>query len=76
MSAAQTGGTACAVLNGANEAAVTLFLQDCIVFGQIPELVRYALEHVKPIQNPTLDEILQADADARSAVGEAYQHLK
>ena len=76
MEAAQTGGTACAVLNSANEAAVELFLQDRIVFGRIPELVRYALDHVKPLQSPTLDEILQADADARDAVREAYQHLK
>ena len=76
MQAAKTGGTACAVLNGANEAAVELFLQDCIVFGQIPELVRFALEHVSPKQSPTLDEILQADAEARAAVREAYQHLK
>ena len=53
-----------------------LFLQDRIVFGQIPELVRFALEHVSPKQSPTLDEILQADAEARAAVREAYQHLK
>ena len=76
MQAAKTGGTACAVLNGANEAAVELFLQDRIVFGQIPELVGYALEHVAVVQEPSLDQILRADADARAAVGEAYQHLK
>ena len=75
MEAAQIGGTACAVLNGANEAAVNLFLNDKIVFGQIPELVEHALHHVSVVQNPTLEEILQADADARIAVEEAYQHL-
>ena len=76
MEAAKTGGTACAVLNGANEAAVALFLQDKIVFGQIPELVEAALHQVPVQQNPTLEQVLQADADARDAVREAYQHLK
>ena len=76
MEAAKTGGTACAILNGANEAAVNLFLQEKIVFGQIPELVSAALEHVASVQQPSLEEILQADALARTAVGEAYQHLK
>ena len=56
-------------------AAVNLFLNDKIVFGQIPELVEHALHHVSVVQNPTLEEILQADADARIAVEEAYQHL-
>lgn len=76
MDAAKTGGTACAVLNGANEAAVKLFLQDQIVFGQIPELVERALDQIPVIQKPVLEEILQADTQARAAVMEAYGHLK
>ena len=76
MDAAKTGGTACAVLNGANEAAVSLFLQEKIVFGQIPELVERALERIPVLQNPGIGEILQADDQARAAVMEAYRHLK
>lgn len=76
MEAAKAGGTACAVLNGANEAAVALFLKDEIVFGQIPELVEEAMKKVKSVEDPTLDDILQADADARAAVREAFQQLK
>ena len=75
MNAAKIGGTACAILNGANEAAVELFLHDKIVFGQIPELVSYAQEHTSVIQNPTLEEILEADRAAREAVREAFDRL-
>ena len=75
MDAARAGGTACAVLNGAGEAAASLFLQDKIVFGQIPELVEYALERLPVRRDPSLEEILKADAQARAAVAERYQHL-
>ena len=75
MDAARAGGTACAVLNGAGEAAASLFLQDKIVFGQIPELVEYALERLPVRRDPSLEEILEADAQARAAVAERYQHL-
>ena len=75
MDAARAGGTACAVLNGAGEAAASLFLQDKIVFGQIPELVEYALERLPVRCDPSLEEILEADAQARAAVAERYQHL-
>ena len=75
MEAAAVGGSACAVLNGANEAADALFLQDRITFGQIPELVSRALARVRSIPRPTLEEILQADAQARAAVQAAYEQL-
>ena len=75
MDAARAGGTVCAVLNGAGEAAASLFLQDKIVFGQIPELVEYALERLPVRRDPSLEEILEADAQARAAVAERYQHL-
>ncbi len=44
MQAANMGGTACAVLNGANEQAVALYLEDLIGFYDIPRLVRLAIE--------------------------------
>lgn len=75
MEAVQAGGTACAVLNGANETAVSLFLQNRIVFGQIPELVDAALQRLGVVQRPDLAEILHADAQARDAAMEAYHHL-
>ena len=65
---AKTGGTACPVMNGANEAAVALYLQDKIGFYDIYTLVRYAVDTVPFIRSPTLEQILAADRQARVAV--------
>ena len=66
--AAREGGTACAVLNAANEEAVRLFLDGKIGFYDIPRLVAAAREAVPAVQSPTLEEILAADAAARECV--------
>ncbi len=66
--AVTTGGTGCAILNGANEAAVGMFLKDEIGFNDIPRKVRHALDTVPVQQNPTLEDILEADRLARAAV--------
>ncbi len=68
MGAARTGGTATAVLNGANEAAVGLFLERKIGFMDIPRLVEQALGLVPPVYGGGLAEILDADRAARDAV--------
>ena len=67
--AALRGGTACAVMNGANEAAVALFLEDKIGFYDIPRLVRGAMDGVPFVENPDLAQILEADRAARAMVG-------
>ncbi len=67
--AALRGGTACAVMNGANEAAVALFLEDKIGFYDIPRLVRGAMDGVPFIEKPDLTQILNADKEARALVG-------
>ena len=66
--AATEGGTACAILNGANEEAVGMFLADRIGFHDIPRLVAKARAEVPVVQNPSLEEILAADAAARRSV--------
>ena len=66
--AAGRGGNCCAVLNGANEAAVAKYLKDEIGFYDIPGLVRGAMDAVPFVQSPDLNEILQADALARKFV--------
>lgn len=66
--AAAQGGTACAVLNGANEAAVGLFLEGRIGFNDIARRVEYALERVPVQYQPSLADILEADRAARRAV--------
>ena len=70
MECAEKGGTACPVMNGANEEAVAAFLRDEIGFYDIYRLVRHAVDTVPFIQNPTLDEILEADRLARICVNE------
>ena len=65
---AKKGGTACPAMNGANEEAVAMFLADEIGFYDIYRLVSQAVEQVPFIQNPTLEEILEADRLARLAV--------
>lgn len=65
---AAMGGTACPAMNGANEEAVALFLNDEIGFYDIYELVSKAVDVVPFIAEPTLDEILDADRLAREAV--------
>ncbi len=68
LEAAKTGGTAGAILNGANEAAVGRFLEGKIGFLDIPARVEKALSQLPVVQNPTMRDILDADAAAREAV--------
>ncbi len=65
---AKMGGTACAVMNGANEEAVALFLADKIGFYDIFDLVNKAVENVPFMEHPTLHDILEADRLARECV--------
>lgn len=65
--AAAVGGTACAILNGANEAAVGLFLRGEIDFNDISRRVERALERVPVQYQPSLADILEADKAARRA---------
>ncbi len=65
---AQAGGTACAAMNGANEEAVALFLQDKIGFYDIYSRVARAVEQVPFTAQPSLEEILEADRLARQFV--------
>ena len=65
LEAAERGGLACAVLNGANEAAVGLFLQEKIGFCEIADRVAQALSRVPQGDHRDLDAILAADQLAR-----------
>lgn len=65
---AKAGGNTCAVMNGANEAAVALYLADKIGFYDIYDLVSRAVETIPYVKDPTLTQILEADRLARQAV--------
>lgn len=66
--AAKERGNACAIMNGANEAAVDLFLHDKIGFLEIAERVERALAEVPRCEELTLSRVLEADALARETV--------
>ena len=65
---AKRGGTACPAMNGANEEAVAMYLRDEIGFYDIYRLVRHAVDEVPFVQDPTLEQILEADRLARESV--------
>lgn len=71
LHAMERGGLAPAAANGANEAAVQLFLQNKIPFLRIGELVAAAMEAQQDAPASTLDAILEADTTAREYV---YTH--
>ena len=73
LECARKGGNSTAVLNGANEVAVALFLEDKIGFLDIAELVEQALDTVPFCAAPSLEEIKAADLAARQAV---YANLR
>lgn len=66
--AARIKGNAGAVLNGANEQAVELFLQEKIGFLQIAQLVEYAMDTVPYYPLKTVDDVYESDKQARAAV--------
>ena len=68
LEAAKTGGTAGAILNGANEEAVAQFLAGKTGFLDIAAKVEKAMAQVPPVQNPTMQDILDADQAARESV--------
>ena len=73
--ALQAGGTAPAVLNAANEAAVALFLDEKIGFTDIPRCVEAALEtagEAAAEAPPTLEALREADRAARRCVQELH----
>jgi 1-deoxy-D-xylulose-5-phosphate reductoisomerase len=68
--AGTAGGTLPAVLNAANEAAVDAFLAGRLSFPGISESVARAMEAVPFVEHPTLEQLIEADRAARSAVGD------
>ena len=63
--AAEAGGTYPAVMNGANEELVALFLKGKIHFTDIQKNIEKILDDHKPAYNLTLEDILEADRQAR-----------
>jgi len=71
---AQKGGTAAAVFNAANEAAVEQFLGGAIKFGNIVELVRHCLDNYESRADATFEQLLEADSWAKKEVMECLKN--
>lgn len=70
MDCARRGGTATTILSAANEVAVALFLQKQIGYTEIYTRVLQALEGIEIVSKPDLEQILEADRNARMFVRE------
>lgn len=73
--AMEAGGSAPAILNAANEVAVSAFLQGNIGFLSIPALVEHTLSTLPHVAADTLDALLAADAHARQITETAITRL-
>jgi 1-deoxy-D-xylulose-5-phosphate reductoisomerase len=75
--ALETGGSAPAILNAANEVAVELFLEEQLPFAAIPAVIEEALAACAAKDHPTLDDLVSADHEARLYVrqnAKTYAH--
>jgi 1-deoxy-D-xylulose-5-phosphate reductoisomerase len=68
--AMQAGGSAGCVLNAADEVAVAAFLEGRIPFGAIPRVIASVLNDLPLRALRTVDDVLEADAEARRAAAE------
>lgn len=69
--AGREGGIMPTVMNAANEAAVSRFLNDEIGFLDIADIVERAMSNFDNIKNPSLDDIIAADAEVRQRLGKS-----
>lgn len=72
MDCARRGGNAPAVMSAANEVAVGMFLSGKLGYNEIYESVQYALGRIGFIAEPSLEDILSSDGEARTLVKERY----
>lgn len=72
--AAKVGHTMPCVLNGANEAAVSLFLHKQLGFLDIAETLERVMQMHSVVENPSLEEILAADRWAREQVCHSFNN--
>ena len=72
MDCARRGGNAPAVMSAANEMAVGMFLSGKLGYNEIYESVEYALGRIGFIAEPSLEDILSSDGEARTLVKERY----
>lgn len=72
FAAGRKGGIMPTVFNAANEEAVALFLDGKIPYLAITDLISGAMERCRQAENPSLEEILEAEAWARRFCNSSY----
>ena len=73
--ALQESGTMPAVMNGANETAVHLFLNRKIRFTQIPEIIEKVMYNHIVNKNPSINDIIKIDMWAREESGKIWNEM-
>lgn len=68
IEAGKIGGSMPTIYNAANEKAVAMFLKEEIVFGDIPRVIKNAMDHHKVVENPSVEQILEAEQEAIQSV--------
>lgn len=69
-SAIENGGTSCCILNAVNEVTVHSFLKGNIGFNQISEINSLMLDKIETVANPSIDDIIESDENARIITNE------
>ncbi len=72
IEAGKKGGSLPTVFNAANERAVALFLKGQIGFTEIYDIIRMSMDAHKFIENPTVEEILQCEAETYELIATKY----
>lgn len=62
--AAGIGGNIPTAFNAANELAVAKFLDRKIKYLDIPEIIQYAMEETRLVENPSVEQILETEKNA------------
>src|SRR5271167_3401513 len=73
--AAEAGGAKTVALNAADEIAVAAFLDGCIRFTQIPDIIKMVLAETKVGKLESISKVLEADAGARRIAHEKIEQL-
>lgn len=75
LKAAEAGGSMPAVMNAANEIAVSMFLNGYISFTGIMDLIQNVMENHTLHTNPSLDDIIKADTWAREETMRLFERI-
>ena len=76
FAAAETGGTAPAVFNAANEVAVAAFLEGSARFAEIVDIIDGTLQRIETVGKPDLEDILEADRRAREVARQVKELMQ